>query len=268
MEEERPTEIKDLNKTQLILLAILLSFVTSIVTGITTVTLMQQASVGVTQTINRVVERTIQTVVPEYNSSTTQTVIVKEDDLVVDAVAKARSNSASVFVTKDATEPTGQAYSVGNGLFIASISSSVEAPVILFRDMKYDAKVLGTSPLGFSLLSAVADNTKVFPKASFAKDTDSKAGQTAVLVSDKTISKGIIQSVILKEEKDAEGKITALWHIIVLDSAPSVGMIGSLSVNLDGNVTGMVLPKTEGGAQIIGVDAITKFIAVGGKTAS
>jgi len=41
-------DIKDLNKSQLILLAVLLSFVTSIATGITTVTLMQQAPASFT----------------------------------------------------------------------------------------------------------------------------------------------------------------------------------------------------------------------------
>ena len=46
-------DIKDLNKSQLILLAILLSFITSIATGIVTVTLMQQAPSSVTVPINR-----------------------------------------------------------------------------------------------------------------------------------------------------------------------------------------------------------------------
>lgn len=57
-------EMKDLNKSQLILLALLISFVASIAASIATVTLLQQAPPGVTQTINRIVEKTIETVVP------------------------------------------------------------------------------------------------------------------------------------------------------------------------------------------------------------
>ena len=48
-------DIKDLNKSQLILLAVfLLAFITSIATGITTVTLMQQAPTSITIPINKV----------------------------------------------------------------------------------------------------------------------------------------------------------------------------------------------------------------------
>jgi len=57
-------DIKELNKSQLILLAILLSFVTSIATGITTVSLMQQAPASVTTPITRIVKQTVEKIVP------------------------------------------------------------------------------------------------------------------------------------------------------------------------------------------------------------
>lgn len=57
-------DIKELNKSQLILLAILLSFVTSIATGITTVTLMQQAPAALTVPVNRIVRQTVEKIVP------------------------------------------------------------------------------------------------------------------------------------------------------------------------------------------------------------
>ena len=60
-------DVKDLNKPQLILLAILLSFVTSLATGITTVTLMEQAPKAVTIPINRIVRETVEKIVPAEN---------------------------------------------------------------------------------------------------------------------------------------------------------------------------------------------------------
>src|SRR3989344_4971749 len=53
-------DIKDLNKPQLILLALLLSFVASIATSITTVTLIQQAPPSITMPINRVIQQTVE----------------------------------------------------------------------------------------------------------------------------------------------------------------------------------------------------------------
>src|SRR3989338_759716 len=76
-------DVKDLNKSQLILLAILLSFVTSIVTGITTV----------------------------------ETVIIKEEDLVVDALAK--NQSALFAISSDVLDLDGQIIEVSAGLGFA-----------------------------------------------------------------------------------------------------------------------------------------------------
>src|SRR3989344_2283521 len=84
--------MEDLSKHQLILLVLLITFVTSIATGIITFSLLQEAPVEVTQTINRVVEKTIERVVPEEGSKTTEkvitTVVVNEDDRILEAIGK------------------------------------------------------------------------------------------------------------------------------------------------------------------------------------
>jgi len=55
-------EIKELNKKQLVLLTLFITFVVSIATGIVTVSLMQQMPESVPQTVNNVIQRTIEKV--------------------------------------------------------------------------------------------------------------------------------------------------------------------------------------------------------------
>src|SRR3989338_8034713 len=93
--------MEQLTKQQIVLVTLLVSFVTSIATGIVTVALMDQAPPGVTQTINRVVERTIEKVVPAPTQQTAsvitkETIVVKEDALVVEAVAKNTKSVVSI----------------------------------------------------------------------------------------------------------------------------------------------------------------------------
>ena len=106
-------DIKDLNKSQLILLAVLLSFVTSIATGITTVTLMQQAPASFTAPVNRIIKQTIEKIQQVEGKTITQTVVIKEEDLVVDAIAK---NKSSIFtVTKEVIDEAGHTVEVSAG---------------------------------------------------------------------------------------------------------------------------------------------------------
>lgn len=86
-------DIEKLSKSQIILLTLLVSFVTSIATGIVTVSLMDQAPPAIAQTVNRVIERTIEKVVSTGQTASTvvtteKTVVVKEADMIALAVKK------------------------------------------------------------------------------------------------------------------------------------------------------------------------------------
>jgi len=93
--------MEQLTKSQIVLLTLLVSFVTSIATGIVTVSLMDQAPPSVTRTINQIVERTVEKVVPaavpasQGDAAATATVVTKETTVVVkndDLVAQSISN--------------------------------------------------------------------------------------------------------------------------------------------------------------------------------
>jgi len=91
----------NLTKTQFVFLVILVSFVTSLVTGIVTVTLVNQAPPLMTQTISRVIEK----VAPGFNNPSENQLAVtaggNQQDLVVKAVQNVSSAVVSIIATKD-----------------------------------------------------------------------------------------------------------------------------------------------------------------------
>lgn len=108
-------DIEKLTKHQIVLLTLLVSFMTSIATGIVTVSLMDQAPPEVQRTINQIVERTVEKVVPAdvpaAAASATQapapvvtketTVVVKDDDAVATAIANAQQGMVRIVSAND-----------------------------------------------------------------------------------------------------------------------------------------------------------------------
>lgn len=102
--------MEQLSKSQIVLLTLLVSFVTSIATGIVTVSLMDQAPPAVAQTVNRIIERTIETVAadPKSQAAATvitqeKTIIVKESDLISQALTRVDPSVVRLFTTSTDT---------------------------------------------------------------------------------------------------------------------------------------------------------------------
>src|SRR3989344_4684248 len=122
--------LNELNTTQIILLVLLVSFVTSIATGIVTVSLLAQAPPAITQTVNRIVERTVETVVPSQKTPATTntketTIVVKEDDLITDSVAASLSKTGRVFAGTSTSSPV-----VGLASLISSQTLVTDSSVV------------------------------------------------------------------------------------------------------------------------------------------
>lgn len=78
-------DIKDLNKPQMILLVLLVSFVVSIATGVSVVSLMQPEPTTVTQTINKVIQHTIENV--EKNTNQEDSANIKKENNTTPTIA-------------------------------------------------------------------------------------------------------------------------------------------------------------------------------------
>lgn len=227
-------DIKDLNKPQLILLALLLSFITSIATSITTVTLMQQAPPAITVPINRVIQQTVEKIQQVEGKTITQTVVIKEEDLVVDALAK--NQSALFIITKDVADETGKLVEVSVGRGFAVSQGMVVADATLVPDLglyyvknesgKFKADFLGADNKGFSFLKIglpTDEKMKLAITLPVVSDVSKmKVGQK-ILVLGSTIS-----SYVYDGNKDLRLNV-------------SRGSAGGMVLDLNGAVLGMAI---------------------------
>lgn len=261
--------MEGLTKQQLILLALLVSFVTSIATGIVTVSLMDQAPKSVTQTINRIVERTVEKVVPAESSATTivskETVVVKSDDMVISSIEKNSKNLLRIIKIKDQSGVTkekigGIGFVVGKkGLIVSDIG-------VLSKEMDDFGSVI---PETYEVVLTSGQRAQIFPvgvdngsnlvffevrnsdgKAtldglpSYLKlgDSDSlKLGQSVVVLGGKdndSVSTGIIASLI---NNDSSTKIIGKWKLIKTDVKFADVLPGSPIVNLSGEIIGIFI---------------------------
>lgn len=93
--------MENLTKTQLVLLVLLVSFVTSLVTGVVSVTLVNQAPAPITQTINRVIEKVTPEGTIAKNETASAALIITSEDLITKLVADTLPAVASVIASKD-----------------------------------------------------------------------------------------------------------------------------------------------------------------------
>lgn len=117
--------IEELTKSQLLLLMILVSFVTSIATGILTVSLLDQAPPVVTQTVNRIVEHTVKTITPALPAEVVKTIISSpapsNEDLVISALASQSARFVLLYDTSAKTNTTP----VATGVYLPKVKMIV-----------------------------------------------------------------------------------------------------------------------------------------------
>jgi len=266
--------MEELTKTQLILLALLVSFVTSIATGIVTITLLDQAPPGVTQTINRVVERTVEKVVPGQAASVITketTVVIKEENLIIDAVEK---NSRGV-VRIGLDDGSGEfEKALGVGVVVSSDGYIITDSLNLTISNKYLIKTSSNKFLAADLVETKGgdlallkvdqpelENPYKFTKPSFGNVSNFKLGQTVVAIgglSGNTVSTGIVSKLNKKTIKVApevdekeDGKEAELVEVEVLESILSSipfssDYSGGPLINVDGFLLGINITRKDG----------------------
>jgi len=228
--------IEELSKSQLILLTILVNFVMSVATGILTVSLLDQAPPFVTQTVNRVVEHTIETVSQVAPAAIIQAPAPSNQDLVTAAIGADATRIAAFYSATTGT--TTPAIAIGTYLPKArAVATAAQDALptnvlIQFPDGSLSDASLSRKGNGLAIYGFADDAS--LPKASSPTllSTDSlKLGQTVLAIgADGSASTGIIARV------SAKGIYTTL---------PDIGS-GSAAVDLAGNLVGIGAGGTPG----------------------
>jgi hypothetical protein len=177
-------DVEHLSKVQIVLLVLLCTFVASIMTGIVTVALLAQAPPAVTQTVNHIIQRTVETVAPSTGIPTTikeTTVVVKEDELLSSSISSAFNKVGIVHETTATSSPIiALGIPVGSVLLTdASVVTDEHAVEIggVVLTYKVDKKI---SEVGVVVLTLV--DGKV-PSTSRVGDTGQiKLGQSVVVL--------------------------------------------------------------------------------------
>lgn len=246
--------MEDLTKHQLILIVLLVTFVTSIATGIITFTLLSEAPVEITQNINRVVEKTIEQVAPTEGqpAKTVTTVIVNEEDRILQAIAK---NEKSIIRLKttgaDGTEMVAGLGVVvsADGIIAGDLRSynAASSYNILFSDGKsYPAgKVFVDNKNALVFLRTnVPDNETpkyTFYPAVFGDSDKLKIGQSLIAISGRDSNAASIGRVFQLAFGEDKKTVTN----ILSDIKISKSHFGSPALNLTGEVVGFEAPFIE-----------------------
>lgn len=241
--------IEELSKSQLILLTILVNFVTSVATGILTVSLLDHAPAFVTQTVNRVVERTIETIAASTPYISNQaTPAPSNQDLVTAAIGASATRAVAIYSAETGTSTP--AVSIGTYLpktrAIATASQDVLPKEVLieFTNGSHIAASLVHEGKGIAIYG-FADGVAL-PKTqspTLIPASELKLGETVLAIgADGSAATGIVSRV------SGKGVHTTL---------PDIG-VGSAAVDLSGNLIGISAGTTQG--LLISANIITALL--------
>ncbi|MEX0652048.1 MAG: trypsin-like peptidase domain-containing protein [Candidatus Paceibacterota bacterium] len=276
-------DIEHLTKSQTVLLVLLVSFVTSIATGIVTVSLLEEAPPIVTQTINRVVEHTIERVVPGESQTATvvkteKTIVVNEEDLITTAIEKNANKIVKIYKgTVDGPVYVGVGVLVSKDGIVAAVTDrSIINPtglytVILSDGREVSSEVVTTSPEKPTILLQLkfTDKDGVVPGSIKYGDINNlKLGQTILTLYGKTrmsIGLGIISGLDEQEknipadpQSTEEAKTISVLEAI--ETSIDSGKIdkGGVLLNLFGDVVGISTQesRTHGGSDFTPIQVV------------
>lgn len=235
-------DIEHLNKNQIVLLTLLVSFVTSIATGIATVSLMENAPTDVTRVISRIIEKPIETITPGRTEVITreQTVVVNESEQIAKAISIITPSLVRIYSVPSRGDKNFEGFGV-----VVSAEGVVADRRIVRNRTNYVARLSdGTE---FTAVASELDGEQGFftltseealptlTPASFESFDKLSLGQTVVAVGGETstrIAPGVISELLPATNEQEASRVRT-----TIDAAGF--SLGVPLVTLEGTVVGM-----------------------------
>ncbi len=247
----RPMNLEQLTKTQLVLLALLVSFVTSIATGIVTVTLIDQAPTDVTRTINRVVEKTVERVVPGETKIVERIKEISnptQSDLAVGAIDKNRPVLVKLVTDKGDMLSRGFfVSSTGDAVFISPAETKVgdKFSLVWLGDKSASStpitvavsKINATSSVMF--VAPVEKSNAKYPFISLKQALVPAIGQQVISVGQDlklgvTVEFSNVVALIDSDSKEGERRF-------IISGSGAAAFVGGPVLDIEGRVLGFQL---------------------------
>lgn len=252
--------MENLTRSQIVLLVLLVSFVTSLATGIVTVTLVRQDTPPITNTINRVVEKSVPVEVK------TKTVVLNsedKEDKIVKTIKSISPAVVGVIASKNISMFGENKNSSGAGFFVSkdglilTNKHIVEDAPSDYSVMTNDGKIIPVKVVyrdpfqDVAVLKAEGDN---FNFAPLGDSQNINIGQTVIAIgntqgeSQNTVSVGVVSG--LKKKMTAYGSAAGSIYVAVggmeslgglIQTSAVVGLAdsGGPLVDLSGRVIGI-----------------------------
>ena len=240
--------IEELSKSQLILLTILVNFVTSIATGILTVSLLDHAPAFVTQTVNRVVEHTIETVAAAAPIAAVQAPAPSNQDLVTAAIGADAGRVVAIYATTASTSTPA----ISVGTYIPKARAIVTA-----AQDTLPKEVLIEFTDGHRIPASIAHEGKGIVIYGFADSaTLPKMGSPALIVA-SDLKLGETTLALGADGSASTGIVARVSDKGIYTTLPDIGA-GSAAVDLSGNLIGVSAGVTPG--FLIATDVIKELL--------
>jgi len=244
--------IEELSKSQLILLTILVNFVTSVATGILTVSLLDNSPAFVTQTVNRVVERTIETVAAAAPAAIIQAPAPSNQDLVTAALGVDATRVTTIYILETGTSTP--AISVGTYLSKSRVVATAA------QDALPKEALIGF-PGGIYVSASLAHQGGGIAIYGFADDAVLPKASSPTLVAPSNLKLGGTVLAIGADSSASTGIVARVSETGIHTTLPDIGA-GSAAVDLAGNLIGLGAGVTPG--LLIPASKITELLSATG----